>query len=361
MEASTPGPGPSLHQERHERLFPWAAAAAGLATLVFLLWMIFLFGGARLTDAVDDLGELVAALVAAAACGLTAVRVSSDRRCWWWLGASALAWGAGEAAWSWYDLVLHVTVPFPSYADIGFLSAVPLAVVGLLLFPSSSSRAAARVQSVLDGTIIAGSLIFASWATILGPLYHSHRGGILKQTVSLAYPASDVVMVALVIILFARSGPRGRTSLLLVMAGIVCFAVSDSSFSYLTEVNSYGMGSFLDTGWVAGYLLIGLGALRSVYAPAVQATETRASALSVVTPYVPVLAVLAVTAVELLTGHHMETVSWIMAFALVLLVLGRHVLILLDQAASRRHPEDGDFDQAGPPTGSDGRRVLVGH
>ncbi|HTT86736.1 MAG TPA: hypothetical protein VMF60_05185, partial [Acidimicrobiales bacterium] len=240
MEPPSQDPGPPSYRESHRRLFPWAAALTGLAILVFLLWMIFLFGGARLTDAVDDLGELVAALAAAVACGLTALRAPSDRPCWWWLGASALAWGAGEAAWSWYDLVLHVQVPFPSYADVGFLSAVPLAVVGLLLFPSSSRRAADRVQGVLDGTIIAGSLIFASWSTILGPLYDSHRGGALKQTVSLAYPASDVVMVALVIILFARAGHRGRASLLLVMAGIVCFAVADSSFSYLTEVNSYG-------------------------------------------------------------------------------------------------------------------------
>ena len=101
-------------------------------------------------------------------------------------------------------------------------------------------------------------MLFASWATVLGPLYDAHHGGVLKQTLSLAYPASDVVMVSLVIILFARAGQRGRASLVLVMAGIVAFAVADSAFSYLTEVNNYGIGSFLDTGWVAGYLLIGV-------------------------------------------------------------------------------------------------------
>lgn len=43
-------------------------------------------------------------------------------------------------------------------------------------------------------------------------------------------------------------------------------------------------------------------------------------------PYVPVLVVLAVTGVQLLRGRQMEPVSWVMAFALVLLVLGREAL-----------------------------------
>lgn len=82
----------------------------------------------------------------------------------------------------------------------------------------------------------------------------------LKQVISLTYPMSGVVMVSLVIILIARTGRRGRVSLGLVMAEVVAFAVADSTFSYLTEVNNYGGGIFLDTGWVAGYLLIALGA-----------------------------------------------------------------------------------------------------
>ena len=82
----------------------------------------------------------------------------------------------------------------------------------------------------------------------------------LKQVISLTYPMSDVVMVSLVITLIARAGRRGRVSLGLVMAEVVAFAVADSTFSYLTEVYNYDGGIFLDTGWVAGYLLIAPGA-----------------------------------------------------------------------------------------------------
>jgi hypothetical protein len=248
----------------------------------------------------------------------------------------------GEAVWTYYDLIRGVRVPFPSLADVGFLVAVPLAIAGLLLFPSSPHRAADRVLGILDGCIIAGSILFASWATVLSPLFHAHHDSALKQTLSLTYPASDVVMVSLVIILFARAGKQNRGSLSLVMAGLVAFAVADTAFTYLTEVNNYGNGTFLDTGWVAGYLLIGLGAIRAVSTPSTERAEPQVTTLSLVAPYVPVLAVLVVTSVELLLGHRLGGVAWIMVFALAVLVLGRQLVILWDRVTLERQFVDSD-------------------
>jgi len=343
------------------RHFLTSALVAGLVTVAFLVWMVTAIGGPRVTDAVDVLGELAAALAATAACGVAAMHTSSRPSRWVLLGASSFAWAAGETVWSYYDLIRGVSVPFPSLADVGFLGAVPLAVAGLLLFPSSPRRAADRIQGILDGCIIAGSMLFASWATVLGPLYNQHQGGALKQTLSLAYPVSDVVMVSLVVILLARAGRRGRASLGLVMAGIVAFAIADSAFAYMTELNNYSNGTILDTGWVAGYLLIGLGALRAVYAPTTEAAEPRVTTLTLVAPYVPVLAVLAVTAVELLLGHRLGSVDWIMVFALALLVLGRHVLSLWERAALVRLGDGGDrFDESVPLTEPHTDPVLSG-
>jgi hypothetical protein len=337
------------------------ALSAGLVIVAFLVWMIVAIGGARVTDAVDVLGELAAALAATAACGVAAVHVSWRRSRWVLLGASSFAWAAGESVWAYYDLIRGVSVPFPSLADVGFLAAVPLAVAGLLLFPSAPRRAADRIQGILDGCIVAGSMLFASWATVLGPLYDQHQGGALKQALSLAYPASDVVMVSLVVILIARAGRRGRASLGLVMAGIVAFAIADSAFAYMTELNNYSNGTVLDTGWVAGYLLIGLGALRAVYAPSTGAVESRVTTLSLVAPYVPVLAVLAVTSIELLVGHQLGTADWVMVFALALLVLGRHVLNLWERAALvRLGDSDGWSDESVPVPEPDTDPILLG-
>jgi hypothetical protein len=335
------------------RVFLLCSVLAGVAVLVFLLWIVLNIDGAHVTLDVDDIGQGVAAWCATVICSVAAFRASASRATWALFAVSSFAWGAGEAVWCYYALVKNVPVPFPSLADVGFLSAVPFAFAGLLLFPSSPRRATDRVQGLLDGCIVATALLFASWATILGPLYRAHQGGVLKQVISLAYPMSDVIMVSLVIILLSRAEHRGRMSLGLVMAGVVAFAVADSAFAYLTEVNTYNGGSFLDTGWVAGYLFIALGALWAMMSKATTTDQSNSSTISLVAPYAPVLVILAVTAVELLRGKHIERVSWIMALALVLLVLGREGLRLVSPRLpahdiwSEGSPEDSPDVDAG--------------
>ena len=323
------------------RTFTLGAALSAIAVLLYLLWVVTDLGGAWTSLCVDDLGQLVAAWVATLVCGLAAFRVSTGRATWGLFAASSFVWGVGEAVWCYYALLRNTPVPFPSLADVGFLVAVPFAFAALLVAPGGLRSGADRFQGLMDGCIIATSLLFASWATILGPLYRSHQGDLLKQAISLAYPMSDVVMVTLVVILIARGGRPVRVQLALVMAGVFAFAVADSSFTYLTEVNSYTGGSFLDTGWVVGYLLIGLGALWSLTCPSQHRRSIEGSTVSLVAPYAPVLVVLAVTGVQLLRGRQMEPVSWIMAVALALLVLGRETIRTWERFRHRRNASTG--------------------
>ena len=246
------------------RRFWFVSGCALLAIAIFGIWVGLDIGGARTTDYVDNLGQLIAPLVASAACFWAASRAPGARKAWALLGASSLSWALGQAVWCDYDLLRRVVVPFPSLADVGYLGAVPLAVAALLSFPSALRRIATRMGALLDGILISGSLLFVSWATLLGPIYRSHHGGVLKQILSMAYPVSDVVLVSIVVVLAMQTERSYRSGLSLVMLGMVAFAISDSSFAYFTELNHYGIGNILDTGWVAGYLLIAIGALRTV-------------------------------------------------------------------------------------------------
>lgn len=344
-----------------KRIFVAGSVFAAISTLVFLLWIIYGLGGAHVTLWVDDTGQGVAAWCATVVCCVAALKAPAARTTWALFAAASFAWGAGEAVWCYYALVRDVAVPFPSLADVGFLAAVPLTFAGLLLYPLGPRRPVMLVQEILDGCIIATSLLFASWATILGPLYRSHRGGLLKQVISLAYPVSDVIMVSVVVILIALAGHSGRIRLQLVMAGIVAFALADSAFAYLTEVNSYNGGSFLDAGWVAGYLLIALGALWALTSPAPEVSTADQSAISLVAPYVPVLVVLAVTAVDLLRGKRIDTVSWVMAFALAALVLFREVLRLSDRTEPDGRDSRGTDDHEDlPPHDAELESMLRG-
>jgi hypothetical protein len=55
---------------------------------------------------------------------------------WRLLGVSALSWGSGQAAWTWYETALGREVPFPSLADVGYLVAVLGGTAGLMVLVS---------------------------------------------------------------------------------------------------------------------------------------------------------------------------------------------------------------------------------
>ncbi|MGZ6299897.1 MAG: hypothetical protein ACXWMN_05335, partial [Candidatus Limnocylindria bacterium] len=134
---------------------------AGTLAVAFVAWTASRVGGTQATIAVDDIGEAVAAFVAAASCGLAAVRTEHRNRLAWALFASSAAsWGIGEVVWSVYEVGLGVAVPFPSAADAGYLVAVPLAVAGVFAFTSAPSRLTTRGEALLAGAIVALALVF---------------------------------------------------------------------------------------------------------------------------------------------------------------------------------------------------------
>ena len=256
--------GPALRPQHDSlpvarwRPFVVLAASAALFAAALTAWLGFGFGGPTLTNHASDVGEVIPALAAGLSCGWAATRARGRLR-WAWalLGASATAWGFGEVAWSYYDIGLGVSVPFPSAADIGYLAAIPLSVGGVLAFPAAATRATTRARAALDGTTVALSLFFVSWALGLAQIYQQSSAGLLAQAIGVAYPVGDIVIMTVLFVAFRRSAPSQRGRLLLLMAGLAANAFSDSTFAFLTVNGTYAASNqLLNCGWIYGYLLI---------------------------------------------------------------------------------------------------------
>ena len=134
-----------------------------------------------------------------------------------------------------------------------------------------------------------------------------------------------------------------RLSLWCLLAGLLAMALSDSTFTYLTDVANYTSGSVIDTGWVVAYLGIALAAFSSHSRSAVVSTveQSRPSLVSLVSPLLPVLLALTVVAVEIKLGHHLDHAAWLMAFGLIALVLARQGLMVLELLAPSRDMQSG--------------------
>ena len=248
---------------REWRRFALAAAMVIIVCTAFLIWQIFRFGGDKVTIGLDDIGEAVAAGIAAISLGVAAVRSTGRMRvAWGLLGAGAASWAVGEAIWSWYEVFQGVSVPFPSAADAAFLLEIPLAIAGVLAFTTAPTRMATRGEAVLAGAIVALSLLFIAWALGLRTVYESSQQTQQATFIGLAYPIGDIVIITVLIIALRRAGRPQIGRMLLLIGGLTSIAVADSTFTYLTANGSYGaIGSLLDIGWVIGFLLIALAPL----------------------------------------------------------------------------------------------------
>ncbi|HYL07988.1 MAG TPA: hypothetical protein VEU76_05525, partial [Candidatus Udaeobacter sp.] len=223
------------------RPFAVAAAAAALASAAFTLWTWLRIGGDQATIDVDDIGEAIAALVAAVSCGYAAYRTAGRTRfAWSMFAASALSWGVGEVVWSVYQVGLGVAVPFPSAADAGFLLAVPLAVAGVFALTGAPTRLTTRSEALLAGMIVALSLLFIAWALGLGTVYNTSGESPAAKLIGLAYPASDIITGTVLVLALRRARKTELGRMMLLLGGLAFNALADSAFAYLTANGSYG-------------------------------------------------------------------------------------------------------------------------
>ncbi len=205
---------------------------------------------------VGDLAILAAVLLAVTGCVSAARRNESTARGWAALAGATVVWAVAHSIWTMYGLLRAHVYPFPSAADLGYIGYALPAAAGLLLFPRSSRRPGTWVRELLDAGVIASSVLFVSWVTVLGPLVSAGGSG-FTRLVGLGYPIADIMLASLVLALGMRVPPGQRPSWLLLGSGLFLLAVTDSIYASMTLAGKTGTtGSVLALGWIGAFLLI---------------------------------------------------------------------------------------------------------
>jgi diguanylate cyclase (GGDEF)-like protein/PAS domain S-box-containing protein len=275
----------------------------------------------------------VAATAAAATCGWRS-RLFTGRARWGWatIGAGLLSWGAGIA----YTLVRYWPdggdTEIPSPADAGYLGLLLLVPLGLLILPSTAQPLARRARSVLDGMLVAASLVLVSWVFVVDPRLDPADDG-LGFYLTLLYPLGDIVIATMIGYMLPqrRSLYRCSADLTFFGLGMAAFAVSDIGYAYLRLVHDYEAGSRIDLGWLTGFGLIMIGATRPRNAePLKSEFSSGLRTGGVMLPYAAVSAALFASVLfHVTTGHSSPFVAYTRSL-LILLLIGRQVLTLLE-------------------------------
>jgi diguanylate cyclase len=335
-----------------KRLGAWLGGALGSVAVV----VFFDSSGVLSADAevvLDNAAQLSAGVFAAVACLVVAQRVQGVERRWrWFMGLGMVGWSIGQALWSYYQIFSDTPLPSPSWADVGYLmmpvGALP-ALLALAVEPRPEAAHGGRVRRqasvvfFLDGLIIVGSLFILTWSTALGAVVDAGAPDRPAFGVAIAYPITDVMLVAIVV-LFAvtRRVPLPfRLQLWLLGFGLVAISLSDSIFAYLVSSGADEMPPATNFGFIAGPLLIAVAALATTEdgpdVVAAIAGHARAHRLverfHLLLPYILVAATGGVVAAQLAVGQDIDTIEAAVAWVVLALVLIRQIITLLENTA----------------------------
>src|SRR3954463_8489249 len=187
-------------------------------------------------------------IAAGLACIARGIVQRVERLAWILIGFAVLAWGVGDTIWT-FTVANMENPPFPSVADIGFLSVYPPAYVGIVLL--LRSRIGRLHTSLwLDGVIGALAIASLGCAVVFEAVLGTTGGSRAAVATNLTYPLADLTLIALVVWGLSVSGWRPGRAWGLIAAGLLVFAVSDCLYLYETAVGSYRYGSPTDLGWV---------------------------------------------------------------------------------------------------------------
>ena len=231
-----------------------------------------------------------------------------------------------------------MALPFPSFADLLYLSCYPLYAVGLLMFiywrtPDGDLR------SLIDALTLTAGLGLLSWTFLIRPYVNDPALTGLQKAVAIAYPLGDVLMLALLARLLAPGIARVRSVQLLTVGAVACL-VSDTAYGAIQLHGTFRNGTLIDLGWALFYCAWGAAALHPtmtrltdpVPRQQVEVSPARLAVLMLASLIAPLVLLIVVPGGA---GSDVDVIA-VFSAVLYLLVLTR----LWDAAASHRRALD---------------------
>jgi diguanylate cyclase len=336
------------------------AATAGAGLVLSMLLSIGGMLSEPASQAVDDVGQLLAGTTAAGCCWWSWRRSVPPDRTWRLLLVIGTAgWTCGQAIWSYYQVFAHEELPSPSLADVGYFMLPLLALPALWTYPvrviprrlggllrsPASGRPFPRPVFVLDTLIVVGSLFLLTWATSLGAAVHARGGAALPAfLVALGYPVTDLMLVVFVVLVGRFRLPRNPGALALFGLGTVCISVSDGFFLYLVSTGAEKMPPLYNIGFLVGPVLIGLSALvpEPIPGPGDPASRRGSERGLVLLPYLPLAATGLLVTGQVIAGFRIDPVETFVGLGLVALVVLRQFVTLLDNTRLLRQVRESE-------------------
>jgi len=194
--------------------------------------------------------------------GLAAIGLGiATRRCsgtaWWMILLGLTLWVVGDGYWNVYAWLEGAEAPFPSPADGFYVLAYMPLLIGIALLVRGGRP---RTADVLDASIIGLAAGLTVWFSAIAPAANTSQGSTLASLLVVIYPAMDYLLLVGVVQLSFAGGLR-NVGLRWVSAAFATVLVTDVLYARMRIDASFTAGSYVNFGYFAFYVLLGVAAL----------------------------------------------------------------------------------------------------
>jgi diguanylate cyclase (GGDEF)-like protein/PAS domain S-box-containing protein len=177
---------------------------------------------------------------------------------WVLLAISLVSFAAGDTTYNLLTSIGHEVNPFPSAADLFYLITCVTQVAGMFGLVRASTASRDR-SALIDSLVLTSGVGVIYWIFMIGPKIHNPDFTALEKIISVAYPLTDVLLLALVarlVVALVRT-----PAVLLLATGIAGLLASDVAYG-LGQLNAtWHIGGPIDLGWIFLYGGVGAAAL----------------------------------------------------------------------------------------------------
>jgi len=182
------------------------------------------------------------------------------------LGFGLFLWGCGGVTYAYYNIFLHVEIPYPSIADIFYAPSVFFYTLGAIYLSRTTGigigwkHKIGKMFAIITPFVL---LLIAYYVEVVlgrGGQLVSEHGNVLKTFLDIFYPLGDFISLAVSVVVaglsFRYLGGRYKADIFFILIGLGMMFVADSYFSYTTTVGTAYNGDFGDLVFmIAMYLL----------------------------------------------------------------------------------------------------------
>lgn len=177
------------------------------------------------------------------------------------LALSFVSWFAAEQTWNFYEQVLE-TDPFPSIADVFYISAPFFMFIALLIFLKPLKKQISKRNVFFSSLISVITLI----PTVLITYNENSNSELIETVIGLIYPVSDaLVLIPVIITILFLIRKRRNLFWLMILAGVLIFVIADTLFLFLTLTDGYTTHHLIDALWITSYVIWCFSLLRSIH------------------------------------------------------------------------------------------------